>query len=75
MSDAIELSLDRVERQPMRTFTEQACFHYSMYVIMDRACRISATASKARQRRIIYAMGGWVCRPCPSTKKSARYRG
>ncbi len=45
MSDAIELSLDGVERQPMRTFTEQAYLNYSMYVIMDRACRISATAS------------------------------
>lgn len=56
MSDAIELSLDGVERQPMRTFTEQAYLNYSMYVIMDRALPHIGDGLKPVQRRIIYAM-------------------
>ena len=55
MSDA-ELSLDGVERQPLRTFTEQAYLNYSMYVIMDRALPHIADGLKPVQRRIVYAM-------------------
>lgn len=51
MSDAIELSLDGVERQPMRTFTEQAYLNYSMYVIMDRALPHIGDGLKPVQRR------------------------
>lgn len=55
MSDA-ELSLEGVERQPLRTFTEQAYLNYSMYVIMDRALPHIADGLKPVQRRIVYAM-------------------
>lgn len=55
MSDA-ELSLEGVERLPLRTFTEQAYLNYSMYVIMDRALPHISDGLKPVQRRIIYAM-------------------
>ena len=55
MSDA-ELSLDGVERLPLRTFTEQAYLNYSMYVIMDRALPHISDGLKPVQRRIVYAM-------------------
>ena len=55
MSDA-ELSLEGVERLPLREFTEQAYLNYSMYVIMDRALPHIGDGLKPVQRRIIYAM-------------------
>ena len=51
MSDA-ELSLEGVERLPLRTFTEQAYLNYSMYVIMDRALPHISDGLKPVQRRI-----------------------
>ena len=32
-----QMSLEGVERQPLRAFTEKAYLEYSMYVILDRA--------------------------------------
>jgi len=32
------------ERQPLSEFTEKAYLDYSMYVVLDRACRTSRTA-------------------------------
>lgn len=75
MSDAIELSLDGVERQPMRTFTEQAYLNYSMYVIMDRALPHIGDGLKPVQRRIIYAMSELGLDADSKHKKSARTVG
>ncbi|MGL6005210.1 DNA topoisomerase IV subunit A, partial [Aeromonas sobria] len=75
MSDAIELSLDGVERQPMRTFTEQAYLNYSMYVIMDRALPHIGDGLKPVQRRIIYAMSELGLSALSKHKKSARTVG
>ncbi len=75
MSDAIELSLDGVERQPMRTFTEQAYLNYSMYVIMDWALPHIGDGLKPVQRRIIYAMSELGLSALSKHKKSARTVG
>ncbi|MGL5303440.1 MAG: DNA topoisomerase IV subunit A, partial [Aeromonas sp.] len=74
MSD-LELSLDGVERQPMRTFTEQAYLNYSMYVIMDRALPHIGDGLKPVQRRIIYAMSELGLSALSKHKKSARTVG
>ena len=74
MSDA-ELSLDGVERQPLRTFTEQAYLNYSMYVIMDRALPHIADGLKPVQRRIVYAMSELGLSALAKHKKSARTVG
>jgi len=74
MSDA-ELSLDGVERQSLRTFTEQAYLNYSMYVIMDRALPHIADGLKPVQRRIIYAMSELGLSALAKYKKSARTVG
>jgi len=39
-----ELNFEGVEKKPLKTFAEKAYLDYSMYVILDRRCRISATA-------------------------------
>ena len=74
MSD-LELSLDGVERQPMRAFTEQAYLNYSMYVIMDRALPHIGDGLKPVQRRIIYAMSELGLSALSKHKKSARTVG
>ena len=74
MSDA-ELSLEGVERQPLRTFTEQAYLNYSMYVIMDRALPHIADGLKPVQRRIVYAMSELGLSALAKHKKSARTVG
>lgn len=74
MSDA-ELSLEGVERQPLRTFTEQAYLNYSMYVIMDRALPHIEDGLKPVQRRIIYAMSELGLSALAKHKKSARTVG
>ncbi|MGL5322588.1 MAG: DNA topoisomerase IV subunit A, partial [Aeromonas veronii] len=68
-------SLDGVERQPMRTFTEQAYLNYSMYVIMDRALPHIGDGLKPVQRRIIYAMSELGLSALSKHKKSARTVG
>lgn len=74
MSDA-ELSLDGVERLPLRTFTEQAYLNYSMYVIMDRALPHISDGLKPVQRRIVYAMSELGLSALAKYKKSARTVG
>ena len=74
MSDA-ELSLEGVERIPLRTFTEQAYLNYSMYVIMDRALPHISDGLKPVQRRIIYAMSELGLSALAKHKKSARTVG
>ena len=69
------MSLDGVERQPMRTFTEQAYLNYSMYVIMDRALPHIGDGLKPVQRRIIYAMSELGLSALSKHKKSARTVG
>jgi topoisomerase-4 subunit A len=75
MSDMAGLSLDGVERQPLRTFTEQAYLNYSMYVIMDRALPHIGDGLKPVQRRIIYAMSELGLSANAKYKKSARTVG
>ena len=55
MTETTEMSLQGVERQSLKTFTEQAYLNYSMYVIMDRALPYIGDGLKPVQRRIIYA--------------------
>ncbi len=74
MSDA-ELSLEGVERLPLRTFTEQAYLNYSMYVIMDRALPHISDGLKPVQRRIVYAMSELGLSALAKHKKSARTVG
>lgn len=38
------MSTEITETRPLSRFTEEAYLNYSMYVIMDRHCRILATA-------------------------------
>ncbi|MFM2484720.1 DNA topoisomerase IV subunit A [Celerinatantimonas yamalensis] len=75
MSDMADLSLEGIERQPMRTFTEQAYLNYSMYVIMDRALPHISDGLKPVQRRIIYAMSELGLSAAAKYKKSARTVG
>ncbi|MFM2480380.1 DNA topoisomerase IV subunit A [Celerinatantimonas sp. YJH-8] len=75
MSDMADLSLDGVERQPLRVFTEQAYLNYSMYVIMDRALPHISDGLKPVQRRIIYAMSELGLSATTKYKKSARTVG
>ncbi|MFM2478142.1 DNA topoisomerase IV subunit A [Celerinatantimonas sp. MCCC 1A17872] len=74
MSDMAD-SLDGIERQPLRTFTEQAYLNYSMYVIMDRALPHISDGLKPVQRRIVYAMSELGLSASAKYKKSARTVG
>lgn len=51
-----ELSLEGVERMPLRHFAQDAYLNYSMSVIRDRALPSVSDGMKPVQRRIIYAM-------------------
>lgn len=75
MGDMADLSLEGVERQPLRVFTEQAYLNYSMYVIMDRALPHISDGLKPVQRRIIYAMSELGLSSVAKYKKSARTVG
>lgn len=75
MSDMADLSLEGIECQPLRTFTEQAYLNYSMYVIMDRALPHISDGLKPVQRRIIYAMSELGLTASAKYKKSARTVG
>ena len=75
MTDAADLSLEGVERQPLHVFTEQAYLNYSMYVIMDRALPHIGDGLKPVQRRIIYAMSELGLSALSKHKKSARTVG
>jgi len=75
MTDALEYSMDGVEQQPLRRFTEEAYLNYSMYVIMDRALPHIGDGLKPVQRRIIYAMSELGLSANAKYKKSARTVG
>ena len=75
MSDAIEMSLDGVEKRSMAEFTEQSYLNYSMYVIMDRALPHIGDGLKPVQRRITYAMSELGLDADSKHKKSARTVG
>ena len=75
MSDTIDISLDGVEQQSLKAFTEQAYLNYSMYVIMDRALPHVGDGLKPVQRRIIYAMSELGLSADSKHKKSARTVG
>ncbi|WP_285817754.1 DNA topoisomerase IV subunit A [Echinimonas agarilytica] len=75
MTDAADLSLEGIERQPLHQFTEQAYLNYSMYVIMDRALPHIGDGLKPVQRRIIYAMSELGLSALSKHKKSARTVG
>lgn len=51
-----ELSLEGVEKLPLKTFAHEAYLNYSMSVIRDRALPSVTDGMKPVQRRIIYAM-------------------
>lgn len=69
------MSIEPVERQAIRKFTEQAYLDYSMYVILDRALPHLADGLKPVQRRIIYAMSELGLNAQAKYKKSARTIG
>ena len=75
MTETTEMSLKGVERQSLKTFTEQAYLNYSMYVIMDRALPYIGDGLKPVQRRIIYAMSELGLSADSKHKKSARTVG
>lgn len=75
MSESIEMSMDGVERQSLKNFTEQAYLNYSMYVIMDRALPHIGDGLKPVQRRIVYAMSELGLSADSKHKKSARTVG
>jgi topoisomerase-4 subunit A len=70
-----QMSLEGVERQPLRAFTEKAYLEYSMYVILDRALPAIGDGLKPVQRRIIYAMSELGLSAVSKHKKSARTVG
>jgi len=75
MTDITDMSLEGVEEQPLREFTEQAYLNYSMYVIMDRALPHIGDGLKPVQRRITYAMSELGLHAGAKYKKSARTVG
>lgn len=75
MTQAVDLSLEGVERRSMAEFTEQAYLNYSMYVIMDRALPHIGDGLKPVQRRIVYAMSELGLDADSKHKKSARTVG
>lgn len=75
MNDANELSLQGIEQQPLKVFTEKAYLDYSMYVILDRALPHIGDGLKPVQRRIVYAMSELGLKATAKFKKSARTVG
>ena len=71
----IELSVEGVERQPLKAFAEKAYLDYAMYVILDRALPHLGDGLKPVQRRIIYAMSDLGLAAGAKPKKSARTVG
>jgi len=74
-SDSNVISLEGIERQPLKVFTEKAYLDYSMYVILDRALPHISDGLKPVQRRIIYAMSELGLKATSKYKKSARTAG
>lgn len=75
MTDTPQMSLEGVERRPLKSFAEKAYLDYSMYVILDRALPHIGDGLKPVQRRIVYAMSELGLRAGSKFKKSARTVG
>ncbi len=75
MAEQIIIGDDGVERQSLRSYTENAYLNYSMYVILDRALPHIGDGLKPVQRRIIYAMSELGLKNSAKFKKSARTVG
>ncbi|MDJ0871571.1 MAG: DNA topoisomerase IV subunit A [Gammaproteobacteria bacterium] len=75
MPESPDLSLDGVERRPLKVYAEKAYLDYSMYVILDRALPHIGDGLKPVQRRILYAMSELGLRAGTKFKKSARTVG
>jgi topoisomerase-4 subunit A len=73
--EPMDLSLDTVERMPLRTYSEKAYLEYAMYVILDRSLPHIADGLKPVQRRIVYAMSELALKATAKYKKSARTVG
>lgn len=71
----LDLSVEGVEQQALKTYTENAYLNYSMYVILDRALPHIGDGLKPVQRRIIYAMSELGLKAGAKHKKSARTVG
>lgn len=71
----LDLSVEGVEQQALKTYTEKAYLNYSMYVILDRALPHIGDGLKPVQRRIIYAMSELNLKAGSKHKKSARTVG
>ncbi len=69
------MTVENIENQPLREFTEKAYLDYSMYVILDRALPQIGDGLKPVQRRIIYAMSELGLKNTAKYKKSARTVG
>ena len=70
-----DLSLEGVERMPLKTFAQDAYLNYSMSVIRDRALPSVSDGMKPVQRRIIYAMAKLGINAKAKHVKSARTVG
>ncbi len=75
MTDTTDMSLEGIERMPLKAFTEKAYLDYSMYVILDRALPNIGDGLKPVQRRIVYAMSELGLSATAKFKKSARTVG
>ncbi|MDP0588112.1 MAG: DNA topoisomerase IV subunit A [Candidatus Endonucleobacter bathymodioli] len=75
MTEQTFIGDDGVERQSLKTYTENAYLNYSMYVILDRALPHIGDGLKPVQRRIIYAMSELGLKNTAKFKKSARTVG
>lgn len=71
----LDLSIEGIEQQSLKSYTEQAYLNYSMYVILDRALPHIGDGLKPVQRRIIYAMSELGLKASSKHKKSARTVG
>ncbi len=75
MTEQTFIGDDGVERQTLRSYTENAYLNYSMYVILDRALPHIGDGLKPVQRRIVYAMSELGLKNTAKFKKSARTVG
>ena len=75
MTEQTFIGDDGIERQSLRSYTENAYLNYSMYVILDRALPHIGDGLKPVQRRIVYAMSELGLKNTAKFKKSARTVG
>ncbi|MDD7805624.1 MAG: DNA topoisomerase IV subunit A [Endozoicomonas sp. (ex Botrylloides leachii)] len=75
MTEQSFIGNDGIERQSLKSYTENAYLNYSMYVILDRALPHISDGLKPVQRRIVYAMSELGLKNTAKFKKSARTVG